>query len=71
MMRRHMLDDVRRKSGMNDGDNEKPQRCYTNCSESMNHVMKAAMNDFVKKSGTEHLTKLQFTWHVFEAIHSH
>lgn len=71
MMRRHMLDDVRRKAGMSDGDNGKPQRCYTNCSESMNHVMKAAKNDFLKKSGTEHLTKLQFTRHVFEAIHNH
>ena len=71
MMRRHMLDDVRRKAGMGDGENGKPQRCYTNCSESMNHVMKAAKNDFLKKNGTEHLTKLQLTRHVFEAIHSH
>ena len=37
----------------------------------MNHVMKAAKNDFLKKSGTEHLTKLQLNRHVFEAIHNH
>ena len=40
-------------------------------SESMNHVMKTSKNDFLKKSGTVHLTKLQFTRHVFEAIHNH
>ena len=71
MMRRHMLDDVRRKAGISDGDNGKPQRCYTNCSESMNHVMKAAKQDFLKKSCNENLTKLQFTRHVFEAVHNH
>ena len=33
--------------------------------------MKAAKNDFLKKSGTADLTKVQFTVHVFEAIHRH
>ena len=37
----------------------------------MNHVLKAAKNDLFKKSGTANLTKLQFTVHVFEAIHRH
>lgn len=67
----HMVDDVRGKAGMNDGDRGKSQRSYTNLSESMNHVIKAAKNDFLKKSGTVHLTKLQFTAHLFEAIHRH
>ena len=71
MMRKHMVDDVRRKAGLMDGDNGKPQRCYTNCSESMNNLMKAAKNIFTKETGTTHLTKLQFIRHVFEAIHDH
>ena len=71
MISRHMVDDVRRKAGMSDGKSGKPKRCYTNISESMNHVMKASKNDFLKKSGTVHLTKLQFTRHVFQAIHNH
>ncbi|PFX32654.1 Serine/threonine-protein kinase SSN3 [Stylophora pistillata] len=54
-----------------DRDNGKPQRCYTNCSESMNNLMKAAKNIFTKETGTTHLTKLQFIRHVFEAIHDH
>ena len=71
MVRRHMVDDVRRKAGLMDGENGKPKRCYTNCSESMNNIMKAGKNTFTKESGATHLTKLQFTRHVFEAIHDH
>ena len=71
MIRRRMVDDVRRKAGLMDGENGKPQRCYTNCSESMNNIMKAAKNTFTRESGATHLTKLQFTRHVFEAIHDH
>ena len=54
-----------------EGKNGKLQRCYTNCSESMNNIMKAAKNTFTKESSTTHLTKLQFTRHVFEAIRDH
>ena len=72
MIRHHMVDKVRRKAGMVDGDNGKPLRSYTNCSESMNHVMKAAKDAFLKENPCiPHLSKLQFTKHVFEVIHAH
>lgn len=61
MIRRLMLANVRRKADLMKGKNGKSQRCYTNCSESMNNIMKAAKNAFTKESGTTHLTKLQFT----------
>lgn len=71
MIRRLMVADARRKAGLMEGKNGKLQRCYTNCSESMNNIMKAAKNTFTKESSTTHLTKLQFTRHVFEAIRDH
>lgn len=71
MMKNHMVEKVRRKAVMIDGDDGKPLRCYTNCSESMNNVMKAARNNFLKQRGTSYLSKLEFTRHVFETIHDH
>ena len=71
MMKNHMVDKVRRKAGMIDGKDGKPPRCYTNCSESMNNVMKAARNNYLKQNSTTQLSKLEFTRHVFEAIHDH
>ena len=61
-----MVADVRRKAGLMEGKNGKSQTCYTNCSESMNKTIKAAKNTFTKEKSTTHLTKLQFTRHVFE-----
>lgn len=74
MIRRHMVDEARKKAGMINGENGKPPRCYTNYSESMNNVMKSAKNDFLKKKGSvasSTLSKLEFTRHVFEGIHDH
>lgn len=37
----------------------------------MNNVMKAARKNFLKQSGTTHLSKLEFTRHMFEAVLDH
>ena len=50
MIRRLIVAHVRRKAGLMEGKNGKSQRCYTNCSELMNNIMKAAKNTFTKKA---------------------
>ena len=70
MMKKCMVAKVRRKAGLPDDETGNPLRCYTNASESMNSVMKAEKNAFLRENpGVSKLSKLQFTRHVFESIH--
>ena len=72
MMKNHMVEKVGRKAGLPNGNNGKPLRSYTNCSESMNHVMKVAKDAFLRENPcVTQLSKLQFTKSVFEVIHAH
>ena len=71
MMKNHMVEKVRRKAGLPNGNNGKPLRSYTNCSESMNHVMKVAKDAFLRENPcVTQLSKLQFTKNVFQVIHA-
>ena len=70
MMKKCMIAKVRRKAGLPDDQTGNPVRCYTSASESMNNVMKAERNSFLRHNpGVSKLSKLQFTRHVFESIH--
>lgn len=63
----------RRKAGMPLDGNGIPLRPYTNASEAMNNVMAQAKKRFLrdhKKPENSSLSKLEFTKHVFEEIHS-
>ena len=72
MIRKHMIEKVRRKAGMVQGDDGKALRCYTNNSESMNKVLKSAKEAYGRSNqGVVSLNKIQFTKHVFEVVHSH
>lgn len=62
---------VRKEAGMVVGDN-KPLRCYTNNSESMNNVMRSAKDTFLKQNPcVSQLNKIQFTQNVIEVVHAH
>ena len=71
MMRNCMISKVRGKAGMMIGNDGKYLRSYTNTSESMNKIMKTARDAFLRKNPCfSHLNKMQFTKHVFQAIHN-
>ena len=71
MMARHMVENAREEAGMAVGDDGKPLRCYTNCSESMNNVMRSAKETFLKANPCiSQLNKIQFTQNVFEVVHA-
>lgn len=66
-----MIEKVCAKAGLPVGDDGKHLRCYTNGSESMNKTMKTAKDAFLQKNPSfSTLNKMQFTKHVFEAIHN-
>ena len=46
MMASYMVEKVRKEAGMAVGDDGRQLRCYTNNSESMNNVMKSAIENF-------------------------
>ena len=72
MMASHMVASIRNEAGMVLGDNSKPVRCYTNNSESMNNVMRAAKETYLKGNPcVSQLNKFQFTKNVFEVVHAH
>ena len=50
MMKKCMVAKVRRKAGLPDDETGNPVRCYTNASESMNSVMKAEKNAFLREN---------------------
>ena len=72
MMASHMVASIRNEAGMVLGDNGKPVRCYTNNSKSMNNVMRAAKETYLKGNPcVSQLNKFQFTKNVFEVVHAH
>ena len=72
MMASHMVASIRNEAGMVLGDNSKPVRCYTNNSESMNNVMRAAKETYLKGNPcVSQMNKFQFTKNVFEVVHAH
>ena len=72
MMASHMVASIRKEAGMLLGDNGKRVRCYTNNSESMNNVMRAAKETYLKGNPClSQLNKFQFTKNVFKVVHAH
>lgn len=70
VMSQHMISDIRLKAGMRMGPNGSPLKCYTNISESVNHIMKSERDAFLKQNpAVTQMNKLQFTQHIFETIH--
>ena len=72
MMASHMVASIHNEAGMVLGDNGKPVRCYTNNSESMNNVTRAAKETYLKGNPcVSQLNKFQFTKNVFEVVYAH
>ncbi|PIK57067.1 hypothetical protein BSL78_06007 [Apostichopus japonicus] len=68
LMKENMIGNVRRKAGLPNGPDGNPMRCYTNMSESMNHILKRT-KEVSQSPGTKRgLNKLQFTKNVFEVV---
>ena len=72
MISRSMSLKVRRKAGMPTGVNGKHLRPYTNAFEAINNAMLQAKESFLRENKMPEdafLSKLQFTRHIFEALH--